>query len=209
MRLLDLYCGAGGAAEGYARAGFNVLGVDLLPQPEYPFAFVQGDALAYLEQHWMEFDAVHASPPCQASSTLTKGTNDGGRGHVDQVPTVRRTLAALPLPTIVENVKSASLRPDLTLCGAFFGLRTYRHRYFELSFDCPRPPHAPHVGYVDGWRHGRWMKGTMVGVWGRGGGKGSVADWQEALDTPWIRSRKGLVNAIPPAYTSWIGAAIP
>jgi DNA (cytosine-5)-methyltransferase 1 len=208
MRLLDLFCGAGGAGMGYHRAGFTVVGVDLAPQPEYPFTFVQTDALTYLESHWMEFDAVHASPPCQASSTLTKGTN-AGAVHVDLVPTVRRRLRDLPLPTIVENVKSASLRPDLTLCGAFFGLRTYRHRYFELSFGVPRPPHAPHVGYVDGWRHGRWMKGTMIGVWGHGGGKGTVQDWQQALDTPWIRSRKGLANAIPPAYTEWIGAAIP
>jgi DNA (cytosine-5)-methyltransferase 1 len=194
---------------GYHRAGFTVVGVDNVAQPDYPFPFVRADALEYLEQHWMEFDAVHASPPCTASSTLSKGTWGNRYDHDDLVPITRRRLAQLPLPTVVENVKSASLRPDLTLCGAFFGLRTYRHRYFETSFGVPRPPHAPHEGYVNGWRHGRWMKGTMVGVWGHGGGKGTIGEWQEALDTSWITTRKGLANAIPPAYTEWIGQAIP
>jgi len=168
MKMLDLFCGPGGAAMGYHRAGWQVLGVDSTPQPDYPFGFVLGDALEYLEEHWMEFDAVHASPPCQFSSALNKGTNDGGRGHVDLVPTVRRRLARLPLPTIVENVKGASLRPDLTLCGLMFGLRTYRHRYFEVSFPVPRPGHPEHLGRVDGWRHGRWRTfGDRRGPGGR------------------------------------------
>jgi site-specific DNA-cytosine methylase len=210
VKMLDLFCGPGGAAMGYHRAGWQVLGVDNEPQPDYPFGFVLGDAMEYLEEHWMEFDAVHASPPCLFSSALNKGTNDGGKGHVDLVPTVRRRLAQLPLPTIVENVKGASLRPDLTLCGLMFGLRTYRHRYFEVSFPVPRPGHPEHLGRVNGYRHGRWIKGSMLGVWGHtGGGKGSLADWQEALDAPWITSKKSLANAIPPAYTEHIGGAIP
>jgi DNA (cytosine-5)-methyltransferase 1 len=187
-----------------------VTGVDNVPQPDYPFSFVLGDAIEFLEEHWMEYDAIHASPPCPASSTLIKGTHGGKGDHVDMVPTVRRRLAALPVPTIVENVKSASLRPDLTLCGTMFGLSTYRHRYFELSFPCPRPLHPKHQGRVDGWRHGRRIKGSMSGVWGHTGGwKGTVEDWRKALDTPWITNKATVANAIPPAYTEHIGGAIP
>jgi len=158
----------------------------------------------------MEFDAIHASPPCLASSTLTKGTHGNRTGHLDLVPTVRRRLASLPLPTIVENVKSASLRPDLTLCGLMFGLPTYRHRYFEVSFPVPRLPHPKHESRVDGWRHGRRYKGSIIGVWGHSGGwKGSLEDWQKALDTPWITRKATLAQAIPPAYTEHIAGAIP
>jgi hypothetical protein len=204
--LLDLFCGAGGAAEGYSRAGFDIVGVDLFPQPDYPFRFVQGDALEYLVT--AGYDAVHASPPCQASSTLIKGTWGGLSAHIDQVPTVRRLLAALDVPTVVENVKSADLRPDLTLCGTMFGLPIYRHRYFQLSFPVPRPPHPVHRGRINGWRHGRYFKGSFVSVYGNGGSRGDVEAWQQALDCPWITSKRSLAQAIPPAYTAHIGAAM-
>jgi len=207
--MLDLYSGGGGCSVGYHRAGWRCVGVDNRPQPDYPFTFVQADALEFLEEHWQEFDAVHASPPCQPSATLTKGTNAGQTAHVDMVPTVRRRLAQLPLPTIVENVKSASLRPDLTLCGTMFGLPVYRHRYFEVSFPVARPGHPKHVGRVNDWRHGRWIKGSMVAVYGTGSGRGDVTAWQEALGIDWINTKAGLANAIPPAYTEHIGRHIP
>ena len=130
MKLLDLYCGAGGAGVGYHRAGFEVVGVDIAPQPDYPLTFHQGDALAYLVEHWRSFDAVHASPPCQASTALTKGTNKG-RLYVNLIPATRELLAAIPLPSVIENVPGSDLRRDVVLCGEMFGLDVIRHRYFE------------------------------------------------------------------------------
>lgn len=208
MRLLDLCCGAGGAGGGYLRAGFEVTGVDTVAQPDYPGAFVQADALTYLAEHGHEFDAVHASPPCQASSTLTKGTNNLIATHADEIGVYRRHLRALDVPYVIENVVTASLRPDLMLCGTMFDLMVLRHRVFEASVPITQPKHPRHNGRVSGWRHGRLIRGSYLGVWGQGGYKGTVEQWQDGLGTPWITTRKGLANAIPPAYTHHIGQAL-
>jgi site-specific DNA-cytosine methylase len=208
VRLLDLCCGAGGAGKGYADAGWEVEGVDIVAQPDYPYPFHLADGLEYLSEHWSEFDAVHGSPPCQASSTLSKGTNGNRYGHLDLVPAYRAAFKALPIPTIVENVKSAYLRPDLTLCGAMFGLKTYRHRYFELSFAVQNPPHPRHDGRTSGWRHGRLVKGSMVAVYGHGGYKGTKSEWQEVMETPWITKKRAIAQAIPPKYTQFIGSQL-
>lgn len=190
---------------GYNRAGFDVVGVDIAPQPDYPFEFIQGDALSYLVNHWPEFDAVHASPPCQASTALTKGTNKG-RVYVNLIPETRRLLAATGLPTVMENVQGSDLRRDLTLCGEMFGLGVLRHRYFEIEgFTATAPTHKPHRGRVRGWRHGTYFDGPYVAVYGDGGGKGSVEEWQDAMGIDWTSDRKSIAEAIPPAYTTWIG----
>lgn len=203
--ILDAYCGAGGAAMGYHRAGFDVVGVDIAPQPNYPFEFVQGDARDFIAEHWREFDAVHASPPCQASCALTKGTNKG-REYVDHIPETRRLLTATGLPAVIENVQGAAVRRDVTLCGEMFGLGVIRHRYFELSGWSTTPPrHVPHRGRVSGWRHGQWFDGPYVAVYGEGGGKGSVQQWQHAMGIDWTADRKEIAEAIPPAYSQWIG----
>ena len=205
MRILDLFCCAGGAGMGYHRAGFEVVGVDIAPQPNYPFEFHQGDALDFLAEHWREFDAAHGSPPCQASTALTKGTNQG-REYPQLIPETRRLLRATGLPTVIENVQGSDLRRDLTLCGEMFGLGVLRHRYFEVDgFTAAAPMHKPHRGRVRGWRHGTYYDGPYVAVYGEGGGKGSVAEWQEAMGIDWTDVRAEIAEAIPPAYAEHIG----
>lgn len=205
LRLLDLFCGAGGAGVGYHRAGFHVVGVDLHPQLDYPFTSVVADARDFLAANWRNFDAIHASPPCQASSALTKGTNKG-REYVNLIPEVRRLLKATGLPTVMENVQGSDLRRDLTLCGEMFGLQVIRHRYFEIDgFTATAPVHKPHRGRVRGWRHGQYHDGPYMAVYGEGGGKGSVAEWQQAMGIDWTDDRKAIAEAIPPAYSEWIG----
>lgn len=206
---------------GYHRAGFDVVGVDLNPQKNYPFEFHQCDALAYLAEHFEEFSAVHASPPCQASSALTKGTNkamnwgafreavEEEEAYVDLIPASRAFLDATGLPYVIENVQGSSLRRDMTLCGEMFGLQVLRHRYFELSgFSFTPPIHQPHRGRVAGYRHGEWFEGPYFAVYGEGGGKGTVQQWQDAMGIHWTNVRKEIAEAIPPAYTEFIGAQL-
>ena len=207
-RLLDLYCGAGGAGMGYHRAGFEVVGVDIAPQPNYPFEFHQGDALEYLAAHWREFDGVHASPPCQASCNLTAGTN-AGRVYPQLIPATRDALDATDLPYVIENVQGSALRRDMTLCGEIFGLAVIRHRYFELGrWTAVAPAHKAHRGRVAGMRHGEWFTGPYFAVYGEGGGKGSVAQWQAAMGIDWTDDRHEIAEAIPPAYTEFVGAQL-
>lgn len=204
-KLLDLFCGAGGAGQGYIDAGFDVTGVDIASQPDYPGVFVQGDALAYLASHGHEYDIIHASPPCQASSALSKGTNKG-REYLNLIPATRALLALTGKPTVIENVQGSDLRRDLTLCGEMFGLGVIRHRYFELgNWAMAEPLHKKHRGRVAGWRHGTFYDGPYFAVYGEGGGKGTVPQWQEAMGIHWTSNRKSIAEAIPPAYTRFIG----
>lgn len=220
MRILDLYCGAGGAAVGYNRAGFEVVGVDINPQPNYPFTFIQGDALEILDNllkgigifvdgelfYLSDFDAIHASPPCQHSSALTKGTNFGKFEYLDFIPATRIKLIATGLPFVIENVQGAQMRRDVTLCGEMFGLAVIRHRYFECNFTIWQPDHIKHRGRVAGMRHGVWYEGPYFAVYGDGGGKGTVKQWQEAMDMHWTSVRKEIAEAIPPRYTEYVGS---
>ncbi|MFG2825785.1 DNA cytosine methyltransferase [Kitasatospora sp. NPDC048365] len=207
LRVLDLCCCAGGAAMGYHSAGFEVTGVDLDPQPNYPFEFVQADAVAYATANAHRFDLVHASPPCQTHSALTKGTNKG-RTYPDLVAPLRDTLTAAGVPFVLENVQGSPLRRDLTLCGEMFGLGVIRHRYFELhGFTVPAPTHRPHRGRVAGMRHGKWYDGPYFAVYGEGGGKGTVPQWQNAMGIHWTTVRREIAEAIPPAYTAHIAHA--
>lgn len=203
--MLDLFCGAGGAGMGYHRAGFDVVGVDIKPQFDYPFTFICGDALTVLAEYGHAFAAIHASPPCQASTALTKGTNRGRR-YVNLIPATRELLASFDVPTVIENVQGAKVRRDATLCGEMFGLDVIRHRYFEVNgADIVQPEHKPHRGRVRGWRHGKYFDGPYLAVYGDGGGKGSVAEWQAAMGIDWTDDRKAIAEAIPPAYTEHIG----
>jgi DNA (cytosine-5)-methyltransferase 1 len=207
-KLLDLFCGAGGAGMGYLNAGFDVTGIDIAPQRDYPGTFIQGDALEYLKEHGHEYAAVHASPPCQASSALTKGTNKG-REYLNLIPATRELLATLNVPTVMENVQGSDLRKDMVLCGEMFGLGVLRHRYFELNgFAFTPPAHVKHRGKVRGWRHGEYFDGPYLAVYGDGGGKGSVKEWQDAMRIYWTANRKSIAEAIPPAYAAYIGQQI-
>src|SRR5581483_2394046 len=141
-RLLDLFCGAGGAAMGYHRAGFDVVGVDIRPQPNYPFEFIRDDALEYL--HWLvagsggpcwleDFAAIHASPPCQHYANVTRWRVAQSE-HPDLIAPTRGPLQATGLPWVIENVRTRELRADFMLCGTALGLPVRRHRYFETNW---------------------------------------------------------------------------
>lgn len=208
-RLLDLFCGAGGAAAGYYNAGFEVVGVDCKPQPNYPFAFIQADALAYLSTGaGRGYDCVHASPPCQAYS---KGAGMAGTRHLhpDLIDPVRQLLVAIGLPWVIENVEQAgttggALDASLLLCGTMFGLGVFRHRLFETSFLVMQPEHPPHRGRVGDGRYVT-VAGNAGGSSRRDGWKnGGVADWRRAMGIDWMTGRE-LAQAIPPAYTHHIG----
>lgn len=202
-RLLDLFCGVGGAAMGYHRAGFEVVGVDHRKMPRYPFEFHKADALEFLMEHAHEFDVIHASPPCQGYTRLNYETKGS---HPKMVPATREALALTGKPTIMENVPGAPVRSDIVLCGEMFGLAVQRHRWFEIeNWECKPLDHPKHQGSVAGYRHGEWVEGPYVAVYGRGGGKGTVEVWQQAMGIDWTTRRTELANAIPPAYTEYLG----
>jgi DNA (cytosine-5)-methyltransferase 1 len=197
-RLLDLFCGAGGAAMGYRRAGFEVVGVDIKLQPRFPFTFIQADALEYCREHGNEFDAIHASPPCQAYSPL-KALSD--KEYPDLVALTREALGRVGKPWVIENVMSAPLLAGVTLCGGMFGLRTYRHRRFESSVFMFQPEHPKHVTPTRTKRRREgWDAGEFVSITGDVG----VYVGPEAMGIDWM-SGDELCQAIPPAYAEWIG----
>lgn len=216
-RLLDLFCGAGGAAMGYHRAGFDVIGVDIKPQPRYPFEFIQADALSVLRgmqdypsfngEMWRPgyFAAIHASPPCQDWSQLhhNYGAPEHGSGWL-----LHATLTALAhtgQPWVVENVVGAPLPGAFVLCGGSFGLGASgldlnRHRRFATSFPILAPPcqHRP---------------GNTIGIYGHGinswhrkklGRNLGIVEMRAAMGIDWM-TRNELSQAIPPAYTQYIG----
>lgn len=187
-------------------------GVDINPQPNYVGDdFHQGDAIEFIAAHGHEFDAIHASPPCQASSALTKGTNrlTKAHNHTDLIAATRDALSLTGRPYVIENVQGSKVRRDLTLCGEMFGLDVIRHRYFELGDWKMEPPaHVPHRGRVQGWRHGVYYDGPYLAIYGDGGGKGSVAEWQDALGIHWTTDRRELAEALPPIFTEFIGAEL-
>lgn len=210
--ILDLFCKAGGAAKGYADAGFEVVGVDIEPQPNYPYEFVQHDAMTFFTDlrcdEWPErFDAVHASPPCQryTSGARMHGTSEN---HPDLVAPTRLLLARLRIPYVIENVMSAPLsKGSATLCGTMFDLGVFRHRKFESNWSYTPPPHPAHAGRVgDGKYH--TVAGHAGGSSSRDGWEGgSTADWAKAMDIDWMTGAE-LAQAIPPAYTRHIGTQL-
>jgi hypothetical protein len=202
FRLLDLFCGAGGAGMGYHRAGFEVVGVDIAPQPHYPFEFHQGDALKYIAAHGHEFDAIHASPPCQRYSIITKNVAKITENWPDLVEPVRQLLVQSGKPYVIENVVGAPLRVDLLLCGSMFGLGVARHRIFESNITMPlltltcrhENIYNPYAGKPGERTANRFRQAMGI-------------DW---MPTSGGASRKrgvsgDLSNAIPPAYTEFIG----
>ena len=216
-RLLDLYCGAGGAAAGYDAAGFEVIGVDVNPQPHYPYKFIQDDAILYMAALLRDFevfpyDAIHASPPCQA---YTRKEATWGRerkhfiDHPDLIVPTRHALESAEVPYVIENVPGAPINAQLMLCGTMFrapgvtGKRLIKHRLFEANWPLPMAPATcDHTDVYNPWS----------------GKDRSAEKLRDAQGTPWIpmsggASRKAgvtgdLFNAIPPSYTEWIGHAL-
>ena len=203
-RLLDLFCKAGGAAMGYHRAGFDITGIDIEPQPNYPFEFIRMDAIEYIramtENAWrFPYQAIHASPPCQAYSWSAKRWKNVERA--DLVAVTRCELIRAPVPYVIENVVGAPLIDPLTLCGTQFGLEVIRHRLFESNVMLLGPgTKCRHTGSV--------KDGTYVTVAGHGGdnvkGRGSRAAKQRAMGIDWMTDEE-LNQAIPPAMTEHIG----
>jgi DNA (cytosine-5)-methyltransferase 1 len=196
-RLLDLFCGAGGAAMGYHRAGFDVVGVDITPQRHYPFEFHQADAMSYPLDG---FDAIHASPPCQRFSAMSSCRPGLADEYPDFVGLTRARLQASGLPWVIENVPGAPLRSPVTLCGFMFGLQLYRHRLFESSFPLAEPRHPEHT--IPASKAGHWKPGTIMSVAGH---VAPVAEARRAMGIDWM-NREEMAEAIPPTYTEHVGA---
>lgn len=190
---------------GYNRAGFDVVGVDIVPQPRYPFEFIQADAVEFLSNGVDGFDAIHASPPCQRYCSLNRGWNENFSEHPDMVGLVRMLLQRTGLPYVIENVPAAPLDNPVTLCGEMYGLSVIRHRKFETNWELPQPEHRPHRGNVSGRRHGKVYRGPYVAIYGHGGGKGTLEVWREAMDVWWMESRYEIAQSVPPAYSEYIG----
>lgn len=200
--LLDLFCGAGGAAMGYYRAGFDVVGVDINPQPRYPFGFHRRDALEFLMLYGGRYAAFHASPPCQKYSSATTPARTKGK-HPDLVGPTRYLLSTFDQPHVIENVPGAPLVNPTLLCGMMFGLNVYRHRLFESNVPLPLILHPPH--HKQHVKMGRPVKeGDIVQVVGNFSG---VRYAREAMGIDWM-GQKELSQSIPPTYTEWIGRQI-
>lgn len=211
-RLLDLFCCGGGAAMGYSRAGFQVVGVDIEAQPNYPFEFVQGDAMEYLAKYGAEFGLIHASPPCQGysrhvSSRASKWVPTLGKDEPRLIAAVRTILAASGKPWVIENVMGAraEMNAGLTLCGTMFGLPICRHRLFETSFRVIQPFHPKCRGVAKAHAIAKGWEYRDMSVTGKGRRAGTSARWAQLLGVTWPMSQHQMAEAIPPAYTEYVG----
>lgn len=218
VRALDLFCGAGGASMGLHRAGFDVTGIDLRPQPRYPFRFIQGDAL-HPPVRLGDFDLIWASPPCEAYTRVWRGRPEARLDYPDLIEPTRTMLLAAHRPFIIENVVGAPMRPDLVLTGAMFDLPIVRDRVFEVEgFRVPfamAPQHrgttrtgelamvAGRGGAMKGWNRRNWEKPDIRARLAK---RNSMAGWREAMGIDWM-DRDTLRKAIPPAYSEYIARA--
>lgn len=200
-RLIDLFSGAGGAAYGYMLAGFHVTGIDINPQPRYRGdAFVQADALEYVVEHGEDYDAIHASPPCQAYSEATPMAHRDK--HPDLIAPIRELLLATGKPYVIENVENARalLINPVMLCGSMFGLNLWRHRYFETFPLWLLSPatcnHAELPVLITGTTRRKPENGGRMEY--------SAQQCRDASGLAWM-TRNEMDEAIPPAYTEWIG----
>lgn len=201
MKALDLFCGAGGASMGLHQAGFKVTGVDINPQPRYPFTFIQGDAL---EADLSGYDFVWASPPCQAYTQASLSQRRAGKKYPDLMAPTRDKLLASGLPFIIENTPGAPMRVDVVLCGSMFGLRLIRHRWFECSlpiFTLSICQHHPNPCVVVGHGTTSWARAK------NGGKCHTIQENRDAMGIHWM-NRGELSQAIPPAYSEYLGRQI-
>lgn len=203
-RLLDLFCGAGGCSMGYHRAGFDVVGVDINPQKNYPFEFHQADAMTFPLEG---FDVIHASPPCQGYSCASIVHRNAGKVYPLLIPEVRRRLVESETPYVIENVERAPVS-GIKLCGTMFNLGVFRHRIFESNILLLQPRHKPHNGRIGDGKYfsvaggaGRWKSWGKVQ---RDVSKGTAEQWRNAMGIGWM-TRNEIKESIPPAYTEFIG----
>lgn len=210
FRILDLFCGAGGAAEGYVRAGFEVVGVDLVRHNAFPGRMVVADALEILDLDFVNVDAVHASPPCQKFSVLN---NVHKRDYPDYISAVRDGLVRWGLPYVIENVPGAPLVNPVTVCGSAVGLpvvtcrdgvsrQVRRHRLFETSFPVLVPECQHRFEALGVYGNGPWNNNDKSRR--RGGYQGTADERRKGMDIDWM-NRDEVAQAIPPAYTELIG----
>lgn len=188
--LLDTCCKAGGCTRGYQQAGWYVVGVDIEPQPNYiGDEFIQADAVDFIYKRGREFDGIHSSPPCQRYSQIQHITKNNAK-FPDLVQPVRDALVWTGKPYVIENVEGAPLRVDLMLCGSMFGLGMIRHRIFESSVQLPLlMPTCHHENVYNPWHYGTDQRVQM----------------SKAMKIDWFMTREEVREAIPPAYTEFIG----
>jgi len=211
-KLLDAFSGQGGATRGYQLAGFHVTGIDIDPQSRYiGDKFIQGDAVAYIREHGHEYDAIHASPPCQHYLNLTRVNEAMGRNpsHPDLVAATRGALNTTGRPWVIENIPGAPLIDPVRLCGTSFGLPLRRHRHFESNMPLTgvacQHRRFTEPRYWTGWRpNGEHRLSTVVQIYGNAGGS---EHWPAALGIDWM-DNAGMREALPPAYTTHIGAQL-
>lgn len=199
MRALDLYCGAGGASMGICWAGYDLTGVDIAMQKNYPFRFIQGDAL---EADLSGFDFVWASPPCQRHSRMSACRHGLRDSYPDLICATREKLKSWGGPWIIENVVGAPLEKPVMLCGAMFGLATYRHRIFESNIQLSAPPHPNHNTPTS--KAGHWRVGTFISV---AGNCAPMAMARRAMGIDWT-TRSELVEAIPPVFSEHLALQV-
>lgn len=202
-KALDLFCGGGGASVGLYRAGFDVVGVDNKPQKNYPFQFIQADALKvrdFLDLSF--FDFIWASPMCQRYSK-TKSLHKNN--YPEQIPEIREILTATGKPFIIENVEDAPLLEPVLLCGTMFGLKVIRHRIFEsnVNLHTLRPPCFHHGKTAKRGEYDSGQRGFVTVV----GGNFSPKFAREAMRIGWM-TKKELAQAIPPDYSEFLGKII-
>ena len=212
--ILDLFCGGGGAAEGYLRTFPNakLVGVDIRDHStNYPAEFVQGDAIEYLKAHGKKYDLVHASPPCQGyskhvTSASSRWVPTKGKDEPKLIAPLRSILARYNRSYVIENVMGAKehLIDPVILCGTMFGLPISRHRLFETSFDVVVPPHPKCIGVAKDYAEERGWEYRDMSVTGKGRRTGTADRWSEILGIKHRMTQAELSEAIPPAYTEYI-----
>lgn len=194
MKLLDLYCGAGGAAAGYRASGFDIVGIDIKPQKQYPYEFIQFDVRRMSTGFLRKFDVIHASPPCQAASALRSLHKD--INYEDLIPLTRELLMGAGKPYVIENVNGSELYGPLILCGTMFGKRFTRHRHFETNVTMKRLDDACKWGGV--------ATGEYISIVSGAGPWYSYRDLRDEMEVGWMNLTASR-QAIPPCYTKYIG----